>query len=1165
MVKMKFVKVVTVAVAIAVVAVGCSSGKKKKRASQSLQITTTALPDATEGVSYSATIEATGGTTPYTWSVSPLPSGLTWSRVGDTVQISGTPPIGSAGTYTLTVEVTDGQRTASKQFDLVVKPALEADFEANPTEGKAPLTVTFTDKSTGNPTSWEWDFDGDGTVDSTDQNPQWTYNDPGWYTVKLTVSDGTNSDTCVKEMFVLVADDIYYVDGVNGDDANGGADWSDAFATIGKALSVADDYDLVLVADATYNETDLNFSGKKIYLKGVDHNTAGARPVIDCQQADRAFTFNSSETKESVIDNLTIKNGKVVDDKGGAVVCENGSSPTIINCIFESNIVDDSNSSWGDFGGAVFCDESSPTIMNCTFANNYAYHYGGAIHCSGGNCAATIINCVFDGNSAYQGGAFSCAGASPQICNCTFCSNSSVGGGAGGAIFVISSGSVTINNSILWGNIGPIHEVNVYDNSSSCTLKNCCIDASGSYSYAPSASCIVEDGCIYDDPLFVDDINGDYHLRDASPCIDAGDNSLVPSGVDKELDGNPRIVNGTVDIGAYEYQSSVQSLQITTTALPSATEGASYSATLTATGGTTPYTWTVSGLPSGLTWSQVGDTVQISGTPASGTAGTYNVDVTVNDSSSPTRSVSATLQLVVNQAGGGTTLKADFEANPTYGKAPLTVNFTDKSTGNPTSWEWDFDNDGTPDSTEQNPQWTYNNPGWYTVKLTISDGTSTHTCVKEKYIVVASGIYYVDGMNGDDANGGTDWSDAFATIGKALSVAGDYDLVLVADATYNETDLNLDGKKIYLKGVDHNTVGARPVIDCQQAGRAFYFDSGETEDSVIDNFTIQSGKVSSDAGGAIYCANSSGPTIRDCIFNGSSAGWGGAIYCDSSSPTITDCTFSGNSADDAGGAIFCVNFSGPTVTNCTFSGNSAVTAGGAIFCVNLSDLTVTNCTFSGNSADSAGGAIYCDSSRPVLNNCVFSGNSVTTYDGGAIYCVNSSGAAVVNSTFSGNKANRYGGAAACVYYSRLTVANCTLSGNSVNDSGGAIFCANFSSAILRNSILWGDSASSGGNEIYIYDLGSSCTLNYCCVDNTGYAFGGGSTIDDSNNCIFVEPQFVDAAGGDYHLQDTSPCIDAGDNGLVPSSVDKDLDGNERIVDGDNDGVGTVDIGAYEKQ
>jgi hypothetical protein len=62
------------------------------------------------------------------------------------------------------------------------------------------------------------------------------------------------------------------------------------------------------------------------------------------------------------------------------------------------------------------------------------------------------------------------------------------------------------------------------------------------------------DNSINDDPQFVDVANKNYHLQSTSPCIDRGNNSYVPAGVTTDLDGNPRIRNGTVDIGAYEYQ-----------------------------------------------------------------------------------------------------------------------------------------------------------------------------------------------------------------------------------------------------------------------------------------------------------------------------------------------------------------------------------------------------------------------------------------------------------------------------------------------------------------------------------------------------------------------------------------------------------------------------------
>jgi PKD repeat protein len=74
---------------------------------------------------------------------------------------------------------------------------------------------------------------------------------------------------------------------------------------------------------------------------------------------------------------------------------------------------------------------------------------------------------------------------------------------------------------------------------------------------------------------------------------------------------------------------------------------------------------------------------------------------------------------------GGTPVKppvANFSANLTSGNAPLTVQFTDTSTGSPTSWSWDFNGDGVADSNVQSPLYTYTAPGTYTASLTVSNG-----------------------------------------------------------------------------------------------------------------------------------------------------------------------------------------------------------------------------------------------------------------------------------------------------------------------------------------------------------------------------------------------------------------------------------------------------------
>jgi PKD repeat protein len=85
---------------------------------------------------------------------------------------------------------------------LLFRPA--ANFTATPTSGDKPLQVTFTDQSTGNVSSWAWDFDNDGTIDSTEQNPSHTYSSAGDYTVSLTIIGQGGKDTEVKENYIHV-------------------------------------------------------------------------------------------------------------------------------------------------------------------------------------------------------------------------------------------------------------------------------------------------------------------------------------------------------------------------------------------------------------------------------------------------------------------------------------------------------------------------------------------------------------------------------------------------------------------------------------------------------------------------------------------------------------------------------------------------------------------------------------------------------------------------------------------------------------------------------------------------------------------------------------------------------------------------------------------------
>ena len=102
----------------------------------------------------------------------------------------------SAGSYTVTLTATGpgGSATMTASTPITVNsPAPAANFTMTPTSGVAPLSVTFTDATTGNVTSWSWNF-GDGTT-STDQSPNHTYSTPGSYTVKLTATGPGGSTT----------------------------------------------------------------------------------------------------------------------------------------------------------------------------------------------------------------------------------------------------------------------------------------------------------------------------------------------------------------------------------------------------------------------------------------------------------------------------------------------------------------------------------------------------------------------------------------------------------------------------------------------------------------------------------------------------------------------------------------------------------------------------------------------------------------------------------------------------------------------------------------------------------------------------------------------------------------------------------------------------------
>ncbi|HEX5826858.1 MAG TPA: PKD domain-containing protein [Candidatus Limnocylindrales bacterium] len=111
------------------------------------------------------------------------------------------------GTYTIVLTVSNGlnSTTATRTVNVTAPPGPVADFTATPMTGTAPLSVSFTNASTGSITTWEWDFDGDGTVDSTDEDPPSRTYAEGTWTVSLTVADALGQTSTTSKVLTFSA------------------------------------------------------------------------------------------------------------------------------------------------------------------------------------------------------------------------------------------------------------------------------------------------------------------------------------------------------------------------------------------------------------------------------------------------------------------------------------------------------------------------------------------------------------------------------------------------------------------------------------------------------------------------------------------------------------------------------------------------------------------------------------------------------------------------------------------------------------------------------------------------------------------------------------------------------------------------------------------------
>ncbi len=237
---------------------------------------------------------------------------------------------------------------------------------------------------------------------------------------------------------------------------------------------------------------------------------------------------------------------------------------TLISCVLSNNNAYQAYSSGGGADGS--------SLSNCVLIANTAFsNGGGANNCTlvlslvlsnaapwgGGLNSCTATNCVLQGNVAndiYAGGGAGANGSA--LYNCVLAENNSHynGGGALGSTLVNCTVAANFSYELGGGVNG-------------CTLTNCIVYYNSAYvsdNYFDSSLSWCCTAPIYDSsigvsnvssaPLFADFEHGNFRLYPGSPCIDTGNSAFALLLTD--LDGNSRIVNGTVDMGAYEFQNT---------------------------------------------------------------------------------------------------------------------------------------------------------------------------------------------------------------------------------------------------------------------------------------------------------------------------------------------------------------------------------------------------------------------------------------------------------------------------------------------------------------------------------------------------------------------------------------------------------------------------------
>ena len=546
-----------------------------------------------------------------------------------------------------------------------VEPVV-AQFSTDKTSGCDNLTVQFNDQSSGEPTSWLWNF-GDGNS-STEQNPTHTYNAPGTFTVSLTVTKDGETDIYSKTDYIQVYTTPGSITITGGEDTQCGG---------------------IVTLTANGGENGI------IYWQGIKSDGTDKTTASQSQDVSESGTYyfraeSNGCWSEPAFATVTINTvPEIVNVSGGGNNCEEATLTAT-----------------GGTGGTIYWQGTQSNgestefqTINQTVATDGTYYFRAMSEegCWGEEGSAIVVINEPPGEVTVTGG------EEPQC---------------GGTVTLTASGGE--NGTIYWQGT----QSDGTDKTTASQSQN--ISESGTYYFrAESNGCWSEpaSATVTINPLPTPDLGADIEVCANEITLDlstAFDNYLwnngevnrnitvSQSGIYSVTVTNQYGCTGSDEINVILKEPVVISVSSTPETGVNLSNG---TATVDVSQVTNPQ----------ILWSNQETTATITGL----SKGTYSVTVTNEAGCNTSQSTSVALEAAP---------EANFSADKTSGCDNLTVKFTDGSLAEPTEWAWSF-GDGN-SSNEASPTHTYNQPGTYTVKLTVKNSYGQDDITKDDYIII---------------------------------------------------------------------------------------------------------------------------------------------------------------------------------------------------------------------------------------------------------------------------------------------------------------------------------------------------------------------------------------------------------------------------------------------